>query len=154
MIYDRIENLGLYSRMHTALDDIIRFLAETDISALPLDSIDLGNDVTCIVAEYRTAPDDERVIECHRKYIDIHVTLSGHERIGVCARARCDAAGAYVEEKDYQLLTGEVSPIDMPPGAFVMFFPDDAHMPKLPRDTPGEPVCKLVFKLPVQRGDS
>ncbi|MFZ1729392.1 MAG: YhcH/YjgK/YiaL family protein [Bacteroidota bacterium] len=149
MIYDHIDNLPIYAALHPALRGVAEFLATVETSALAAGTIELGDDVRCIVAEYETAEPGECFIECHRRYIDIHVPLEGGERLGVCARALSEAAGVYDEEKDYQVLNGEVSLLDLSPGMFALFFPDDGHMTKLPKQAPGEAVRKLIFKLPV-----
>ncbi len=149
MIHDHIDNLHLYLPLHPELARVEEFLHENDLGALEPGSIELGGAVTCIVAEYETVPDEDCVIEVHRRFVDVHVALQGVEGVGVAPACLCLQAGEYVEENDYQLLHGELSLLALRPGTFAVFFPGDAHSPKRSLPHVGAAIRKLVFKLPL-----
>lgn len=149
MIYDHLDNLPRYAALHPALRRVADFLSTTDVAILEKGTMELGSGMLCIVAEYRTAAAEDCLLETHRQFVDVHITIEGDERIGIVPRARCEPSGRYDEEKDCQIQNGSVSPLHMPPGMFAVFFPDDAHMSGLPVVMPGESVRKLIFKLPV-----
>jgi len=149
VIYDHLSNLPSYFSLHPALRTVAKYLAAMDASTFVPGTTELDGGVRCIASEYATAAARDCVLECHRRFIDVHVSINGVERIGVRARALCEIAGEYDEEKDYQLLKGDVSPLEMIPGTFAVFFSDDAHMPGLSLCNSGEAIRKLVFKLPV-----
>ncbi len=154
MIHDHISNLSFYTFLHPGLQTVASFLAAEDVSSLEPGSIDLAAGVRCIVAQYATTSREDDVLECHRRNIDVHVPLEGSECIGVRARAFCEVAGDYDDENDFQLLRGRRSLLEMAPGMFAVFFPDDGHMPGLPMNAAGEAVRKLVFKLPVEKNSA
>ncbi len=150
MIYDHVSNLSFYAGLHDGLHAVATFLATIDSETFEPGTTELGGGVRCIASGYATAPREDETLECHRRFIDVHVPLEGSECIGVRARVLCEAAGEYDREKDYQLLKGKRSLLEITPGTFAVFFPDDGHMPGLPLNAPGETVRKLVFKLPVR----
>lgn len=149
MIYDHVSNLSVYTELHPGIQTVADFLAAEDVSSLEPGSTELTGGARCIVAQYATASREDETLECHRRYIDVHVPLEGSECIGVRPRILCEVAGDYDDENDFQLLTGRRSLLEMASGTFAVFFPDDGHMPGLPLHAPGEAVRKLVFKLPV-----
>lgn len=148
MIYDHLDNLPRYAALHPDLRRVADFLSSTDVAVLEKGTMELGGGLRCIVAEYRTAAAEECILETHRRFVDLHITIEGEERIGIAPRARCEPSGRYDEEKDCQIHNGKVSPLHMPAGMFAVFFPDDAHMSGLLVRMPGEFVRKLIFKLP------
>lgn len=54
--------------------------------------------------------------------------------------------GAYDADKDFQGASGHPDFVIVPPGAFTIFYPEDAHMPGLCVDVP-QPVRKVVIKV-------
>ncbi len=55
----------------------------------------------------------------------------------------------YNPEKDIEFLTGEGDYVTLNKGSYAIFFPQDAHMPKIaPEDVPGK-VIKVVVKVKV-----
>lgn len=154
MIYDHISTLSFYSCLHPGLQTVADFLASENLSSLEPGTSELGGGVRCIVAQYATASREDETLECHRRYIDVHVPLEGSECIGVRPRILCEVAGDHDDENDFQLLTGRRSLLEMASGTFAVFFPDDAHMPGLPLHAPGEAVKKLVFKVPVLKNSA
>lgn len=149
MIHDHIDNLHLYLPLHPGLARVEEFLHEKNLDSLEPGTIELGGRVSCIVAEYETVADEECVIECHRRFVDVHVALQGVEGMGVAPVCLCLHAGEYAEENDYQLLHGELSLLALRPGTFAVFFPGDAHSPKRSPAHIGAKVRKLIFKLPL-----
>ena len=72
---------------------------------------------------------NERVLEAHRDYLDIHYVIKGAEGFGY---SRCDileAVTEYNKEQDYVLLKGEKNKIILHEGDFCIVFPEDAHTP-------------------------
>ncbi|MEZ4387016.1 MAG: YhcH/YjgK/YiaL family protein [Candidatus Krumholzibacteriia bacterium] len=147
MIHDRLENFGLYVGVHPLFGHVAAALASGRLTALGVGEHDLGRGVRVGVSEYLTRPPGEGVLECHRRCVDIQIVASGRERIGVRHRDGC-AAADYDEARDFQALVGEHDLLTLEPGSFMIFLPDDAHMPQLAVGAPA-PVRKLVVKVPV-----
>lgn len=149
MILDSLAHLRDYAGVHPHVPQVAAFLEAVDLGTLAVGRHEVGTEgCFALVSEYETIRPEEGFIECHRRYIDIQILLSGLERIGVCRAADCTAA-AYDEEQDLQKLAGEVSFVTLRPGSFALFFPRDGHMPRLrPRDEATR-VRKIVVKVPV-----
>jgi YhcH/YjgK/YiaL family protein len=119
------------------------------MAELPSGKYEIGkNGMFALISEYETKGISQCFIECHRKYIDIQMLLSGREKIGVCNKKDCKEE-EYIEERDFQKLYGEVSFITLMPGMFAIFFPHDGHMPQAQCADKPESVKKIVVKVPV-----
>jgi biofilm protein TabA len=146
MIFDLLENHTRYTGLGPNLAAAFDFLVKTDLAALKPGRIDLQSEALYIlVQEYTTKPAEQGLWEAHRRYIDVQYLLSGHERMGF-AQICTMQLGEYVPERDFQPLTGSGNQIDVFPGSFVIFHPQDAHMPGLAVNAP-EPVKKIVVKV-------
>jgi len=146
MIFDVLENHPHYAGLGLAFSTTFSFLTNTDFAALNPGRIDLqGDALYVLIQEYTTKPVEQGVWEAHRSYIDVQYLLSGKERMGF-AQIRKMQLGEYVPERDFQPMTGSGHTLDMFAGTFVIFFPEDAHMPGLAVESP-ETVKKVVVKI-------
>lgn len=83
--------------------------------------------------EVAMIPKEKQHIEAHRKYIDIHVPISGKEVIGWSAvRDLKNALQDYDEERDI-IFYGDAPQCTIPvlPGQFAVMFPEDGHAPNI-----------------------
>ncbi|MBI5664509.1 MAG: YhcH/YjgK/YiaL family protein [Nitrospirae bacterium] len=152
MIYDTIENFKQYVCIHKHFTDVLRFLESAPVSERPDGRYEINDQGAYVVIEtYETKDVSDCFIECHRKYIDVQVVIEGIERVGVCHRSACDAF-PYDEEKDFQKLKGHTDLLALGAGSFMIFYPDDAHMPKVRYGGATGKVKKAVFKVPVSPG--
>lgn len=151
MIFDTLNNHARYAGMGHNLPAALKYLLETDLASLPLGRVEIdGDQLYALVQEYVTKPASEGKWEAHRKYIDVQYVASGQERMGF-ANLRSMQLGEFVAEKDFQPMTGVGNHVDVFAGSFVIFFPEDGHMPSLCVQAP-EPVRKVVLKVSMQRG--
>ena len=107
-----------------------------------------GDRLYALVQEYQTRPAEQGLWEAHRRYIDVQYIVSGRERMGV-ANIHTMQLGEYVMEKDFQPMTGTGNDIEVFPGSFIIFFPEDGHMPGLKVNEP-ERVKKVVLKVKIE----
>jgi len=149
MIFDSIDNLPNYVSLHPLFPVILEFVNKENLSALNRGKVKLSRGVLAIVDEYETKDFKDTFIECHRKYIDIQLILSGEEQIGLCHKNECKVSQAYNEEDDYEKLTGRYDLLTLRKGYFVLFYPQDGHAPGLKTNNKSEKIKKLVFKIPV-----
>ncbi|MBI5296799.1 MAG: YhcH/YjgK/YiaL family protein [Chloroflexi bacterium] len=148
MIFDTLDNLARYDGLGHNLPRALKFLAETDLATLPIGRIDIdGDDLYAMTQEYLTKPAEQGKWEAHRKYIDIQYVIGGTERMGF-ANLRTMQVGEYVPERDFLSMNGTGSFVDVFAGSFVIFFPEDGHMPCLCADEPQQ-VRKVVLKVKV-----
>ena len=153
MIVDKLENLEKYGRVIPYAREILNFLNHPDFKGLPPGRHEVPDSTDCYVLkqQYTTKPLAEGKWESHRRYIDIHLVVSGEESSEWLPDEFLPAAeGAYDAEADATVYTSrrKGSTIHMEPGWFAVFFPADAHIPCC---APGEPspVNKIVVKVPV-----
>jgi YhcH/YjgK/YiaL family protein len=86
-------------------------------------------------------------LESHRRYIDIQVTIAGHEEIGWKPVSECHAqTAAFDEQRDIQFYEDVPATwLAVPPGYFAIFFPEDAHAPLAGTGL----LKKAIFKIAV-----
>jgi YhcH/YjgK/YiaL family protein len=148
MIFDTLDNHARYAGLGYNLPAALKFLLENDLTSLPPGRMDIdGDNLYALVQEYVTKPAEQGMWEAHRKYIDVQYIVSGQERMGV-ANLRTMQLGEYVPEKDFQPMRGRGNYLDVFAGSFVIFFPEDGHMPGLCVNAP-EAVRKVVLKVKI-----
>lgn len=88
MIYAKNADALCYRGIHKNLDLALEHITPEFLSSLednvrvPLD----GDRVYCTRFTYETIPLEEGFFEAHRRYLDIHIMLSGSERVDVTGR--------------------------------------------------------------------
>ena len=148
MIFDTIANADRYAPLHPLFSRAFEFIRSTDLSALAAGRYSIvGDDLFVIVESVAGRSRDEAKLECHRKYIDIQLVLEGVDEMGWKALCDCcEPVADYSMEKDIQFFRDvPTSWISTPPGAFCIFFPEDAHAPLV---ASGQ-VRKVIFKVAV-----
>ena len=147
MIYDHIDNIGLY-RFSEATLKAFEFL-----KTLTPDSPDathelIGRDVYVMVQSYETESEPSPILEAHRKYIDIQYCIAGAEYIAVAPLDESTIKTPYDGEKDVAFYHAQkmMTLSAMTPGRFVLLFPTDEHFAKWAAEAPSR-VKKAVVKL-------
>ena len=170
MIHDRLENATMYSGLSERFRKAFDWLSgqgREGLAALAEGRIAIdGEDVYALMQAYETEAREKRSYETHRRYADIQVVLAGRETIvyrqaapGTAAPgtavpgtgpAPLEATSEYNEAKDMAgwRLDGGIDVV-LEAGEFAVFFPQDAHAPKVASPTPS-PVRKVVVKVRVQ----
>lgn len=149
MILDKLHNLSLYRILDPQFGAAFDYLSQTDLSALAPGRYEVqGTDVYALVQEYPTRTRAEGRWEAHRNHIDLQFMLAGEELMGVANVGDLRSLGDYDPVKDAEHLEGDGIFLTVPEGWFVIFGPEDAHMPCL---QPGRPstVKKIVLKIRV-----
>ena len=147
MIADIIKNRNLYAAISPRIKTALEYIAKTDFSQIEPGRIDLdGSNLYVLVQAYDSLPKDQGKWECHQKYIDIQYIAEGTELIGYTNIANMQVTTPYNPEKDVAFLSGEGDYVKLAKGSYGIFFPEDAHQPKIaPGDKPGK-VKKVVIK--------
>ena len=147
MIYAKNKDALSYRGIHPNLDLALEHITEKYLDSVGYDRVELkGSDVYATRVTYETVPEEESFFEAHQKYLDIHIMLSGSERVEIAPpekltefdRVEANDFYAYRGEGDYRLV--------LSPGDFLVVFPDDAHRIKMRVNGP-ETVTKAVFKV-------
>ena len=149
MIYTKRENLRRYLGMSSSLDTAIHHLLSTVLSQLHKGRNDIDGDQTFVNRfDYQTMPQEQAIWEGHAKYADMHVLLSGHEKIGVTNAAALKETARKPEE-DFIGYEGDVQVwFPMTTEDILIVFPEDVHMVKV-MDGESTLVEKACYKFKV-----
>lgn len=134
MIFDTIKNIGCYRGLGSNMDRAIEALLSTDFSALETGRYEVdGDDVFFMIQEPTLKEEDEARYEIHRSYADIQLALTDGEVILALPAGQIEEWQPFDLEKDAGFSTNAEPgiPLEMKPGCFAIFFPQDAHMPCL-----------------------
>lgn len=150
MIFDTITNIQVYASISPRIKTALDYLANTDISAMEAGRYDLdGTNLFVLVQKYDSIPKEQGKWECHQKYIDIQYIAEGVEQIGFQNIEKMKITVEYNPEKDIAFLSGDGDYVTLVKNSYGIFFPQDAHQPKIaPNDIPGK-VIKAVIKIRV-----
>lgn len=112
--------------------------------------IPLNESLFALEQVYESKEREACFFESHRQYIDIQFILKGEERIDVVPISELTIDMPYDDEKDFIKYhdVKDLSSLLLRPGYVAIFFPEDAHMPCLQKDTKTV-VYKTVVKVPV-----
>ena len=109
-----------------------------------------GKNIYALVQVYETIPAEAEVrCEAHRLYLDIQYIASGEEMMGWAPLDNLRAVTAYNAEKDVlhgSVPLAELTPVQVRAGHAAVFYPEDAHAPKLAVSSPTG-VRKIVVKV-------
>ncbi len=132
MILDVLENAHRYLNLHKGFSKAIEFLLRPDLKELPVGKYEIdGECVYAMVSKEPGRKKEDALLEIHEKYIDIQLVLSGTDTMGWKSKSLCkNPTGAYDPQEDIQYFADEPDAwIATKSGSFVIFFPEDAHMP-------------------------
>lgn len=147
MIYTNLAQMERYLGISDALDTAIRYLKTADLTKLAMGRNEVdGDNVFINRFDYDTMPEEQAMWEGHAQYADIHVLVSGEEKIGVTDAARLTAT-TRDEANDFIGYEGAVETwFTMRPGDILVVYPEDVHMVKVQLNG----LChveKAVFKV-------
>jgi YhcH/YjgK/YiaL family protein len=153
MIYGNLRSLDTYSAL--LVDAVWReafgWLRELPPRAACGTYALRGEEMFARVMEYDTLPREECAFESHRRYIDLQCTIAGGELIEWRCSGELEPAGPYDAETDVQFyrLAPAMTRMHQLPGHFAIFYPSDAHMPKV-SDGVHPNVFKAVIKVGIR----
>lgn len=150
MIFDTITNRHMYAAISPRIKTALDYLAKTDFSSMEAGRTEIdGNNLYVLVQKYDSIPKEQGKWECHRKYIDIQFIAGGVEQIGFGNIDNMKVITEYNPEKDITFLSGEGNYVTLVKNSYCIFFPQDAHQPKVALNNVPVPVIKVVIKIKV-----
>jgi len=145
MIIDVLTNSEKYISLHKDFKLVFDYIKNHDLNKMECGRYELrGDEVFFNLQEYETK--SVQKLEAHKKYIDIQAVAAGTEQMGYTNIANTTLSEVYNEEKDIMFLEGKVDRVSADNKTFIIFYPDDAHMPALAADKP-QHVKKAIFKI-------
>ncbi|MBB6430983.1 YhcH/YjgK/YiaL family protein [Algisphaera agarilytica] len=147
MIYTPAEHADRYAELHPLLGEAFVALRSFDLTT-PDGKIEIrGDDLFLNVERYTTQPAEDRRFESHRAYLDVQAIFTGRESIYVEPIERLDVTEPFDAERDVAFYTGpHETRLDLQPGDFAIFFPEDGHKPVCECGGSSE-VLKVVAKV-------
>ncbi|MBI5436993.1 MAG: YhcH/YjgK/YiaL family protein [Nitrosomonadales bacterium] len=148
MILSSLSQSSRYAALHPLFPRAFEYIRNTDLLALAPGRYPIVEKQLFVIVENVAGRTREAAkLECHRKYIDIQLVLEGVDEMGWKALADCtQPVNDYSAEKDIQFFhDAPASWIAVPPGAFCIFFPEDAHAPLVATGN----IRKAIFKIAV-----
>jgi YhcH/YjgK/YiaL family protein len=149
VILDTLANAARYAAVHPRFAAAFDFLARPSTASLPEGRHDIDGDRLFVLVERRDGRGREgATLETHRRYIDIQVTLEGLEEIGWAPLAALrPPRGGYDDGKDIAFFDDRPTTwVGVPPGHFVIFFPQDAHAPLAGRGQLRKAIVKVAVE--------
>lgn len=145
MIIDTLTNCENYISLNKNFKTVFDYLKSNDLSSMEcgIHEID-GKNLYFNLQEYETKPVQK--LEAHKKYIDIQVVIKGEEYMGYTNLSNTTVREEYNDDKDVMFLNGTVDRVKADNRYFVIFYPQDAHMPSLAVDEP-KYAKKAIFKI-------
>jgi biofilm protein TabA len=149
VILDTLANAARYAAVHPRFAAAFDFLARPSTASLPDGRHEIDGDRLFVLVDRSAGRGREgATLETHRRYIDIQVTLEGLEEIGWAPLASLrPPRGAYDDAKDIAFFDDRPTTwVGVPPGHFVIFFPQDAHAPLAGRGQLRKAVVKVAVE--------
>lgn len=149
MILDRLSNASFYYGLGRGIEEGLRYLQSADCAGLAPGRHEIdGADLYAVVSEKENALPERELFEAHARYIDIQYVAWGAECMKAAPLGSVRPVNEFDPEKDYRLYEGAGDTVTVREGMFVLFAPQDAHMPGLPCAGAGM-VKKVVVKVRV-----
>lgn len=150
MITGNINHLDAPGAYPPAVLTGLYYLQQYDFSLMAPGRYEVdGDNIFLIVCDLTTEPAEDRKLEAHREYIDIHLLLRGTENIGFnTLHDGMEILVPYDEETDmifFKNCPGE-SIYRLLPGYFSVCFPGDVHRTLCCSNKPA-PVHKVLMKV-------
>lgn len=136
-------------RLPAAIEKGLDFLRATDFNALEPGVVEIdGKNIYAQIIDLTTREAVETVRKCIR-YIDIQFLAWGEEKIGIAIdTGNNKVSESLLEQRDIIFYhdSEHESFIEMIPGSYVIFFPQDVHRPGCILQTASE-IRKIVVKV-------
>ena len=150
MIFGNLKNISEYAFLGQQLQKCFAYVKENDILSYETGSYPIeGEKLFVNVVEYTTTEKENRFWEAHRKYLDVHVMLSGQQQIDLNFIANMTQK-EFEAENDFLPLEGEAnSHVVLTKDDFLICYPNDGHMTAIKVKEPVT-IKKAIFKVLVE----
>ena len=150
MVFDSVDNASRYKTLGPRISAALSFIETVRPSEFSPQKVEIqGDDVFAMFQDTTTEPAEGRQYEAHREYIDVQFVVSGEEVIRVTKLSLLAESVPYDADRDIAFYgNAPGNDIHLRPGDFLVLFPEDAHLPKIPPGAPAN-VKKVVVKVRV-----
>lgn len=149
MITGKLKDLNQYKGLYKNLDKAIDYILNSNLHSLKPGKNEIDNE-TIFINKFSYVGEKESncFFEGHKNYLDIHIVLSGQEKLGYSDISELNQVSEYDAENDFMKFEGLVKNyIKLGEGDFAITFPEDIHMPKIAinNETIEKTVCKVLL---------
>ena len=147
MILDKVENSSRYFKA-SIFQEIFQKLKEFNINT-PDGNYKTHASYYFKVMSYETQL-SPKIIESHRKEVDVQILLSGKELIKIYKEEDVSELEKYNSKNDcqfYQELNSPISELILEPSYMAVFFPNDIHGPLYAHNNKVGKLKKIVIKI-------
>lgn len=133
MILDSLDNFGKYTGLSPLFADVLQFLKDNDLGTMPVGRYDIkGEDLYVNIVDSQPKRKEDAPLETHNRMIDIQIPISARETHGYAPIMKKDPA-IYDEAGDISFHKNVccTTYMDVQPGQFVVYFPNDGHAPAI-----------------------
>ncbi len=146
MIIDSFKKISIYKNSSISITKAFNFIKNSDLLNIKVGDYEIvGEDIFAKVREYETRAIQDNNCEAHKKYIDLHYTVSGMEYIGYTFTNSLQEVD-YIKVKDQIILEGSDDFLQLKKDCFSIISPHEAHMPAVYLKEP-EHVKKIIIKI-------
>ncbi|EBQ6103428.1 YhcH/YjgK/YiaL family protein [Salmonella enterica subsp. enterica serovar Ibadan] len=139
-------------RLPSAIEQALDFLRNTDFRTLEPGVVEIdGKNIFAQIIDMTTRDVAENRPEVHRRYLDIQFLAWGEEKIGVAIdTGNNQISESLLEQRDIIFYhdSEHESFIEMIPGSYALFFPQDVHRPGCNKSI-ATPIRKIVVKVAI-----
>lgn len=148
MLYDQVQMLEHYTKLHPLFPVAWQFLQQNDLHRFPDGRYEIqGSDVAIILENCQGRGQQGAVLEAHKKYIDIQISLEGDECIGWSPTNTLTKPRAPFDDQKDIIFYHDTPQVWLPlsPGRMAIFFPFDAHAPLAAIGSVRKAVIKIAY---------
>lgn len=139
-------------RLPSAIEQALDFLRNTNFRTLEPGVVEIdGQNIFAQIIDMNTRDAAENRPEVHRRYLDIQFLAWGEEKIGVAIDTGDNQISeSLLEQRDIIFYhdSEHESFIEMIPGSYALFFPQDVHRPGCNKSI-ATPIRKIVVKVAI-----
>lgn len=146
MIVSDLKNSSRIESLHPLFKQLFDYVKQHDLQEMELGRITLdGENLFINNVNLDGVKKEKQVLELHRKYIDVHIPLSGKETIGWKPLEKLEKEiAAYDADSDCALYSDiPTAYVDVHPSEFVIVYPEDPHAPAIAEGK----IRKLIAKV-------
>ncbi|HCM1864358.1 TPA: YhcH/YjgK/YiaL family protein [Salmonella enterica subsp. houtenae serovar 43:z4,z32:-] len=139
-------------RLPSTIEQALDFLRNTDFRTQTPGVVEIdGKNIFAQIIDLTTRDAAENRPEVHRRYLDIQFLARGEEKIGVAIdTGNNQISESLLEQRDIIFYhdSEHESFIEMIPGSYALFFPQDVHRPGCNKSV-ATPIRKIVVKVAI-----
>lgn len=149
---NQITQIEYLTRYNKDIKDAFEFIRKIHLTELKKGKNQIpGSDIFAIYLDYETSENGPTIWEAHKKYLDIQYIFQGTEKISHANINNLSVTKEYDASADVVLgICHDCKTIELHTGDYVMFFPEEAHMPGISNNEDIN-VKKLVVKVPINK---